>query len=76
MQPREMAIIRATIWRLALLKPAIVVTGLMMAWQAAECGLMRHHGHAMICASLVMANLLAYGLADRTHKLAREALKG
>jgi hypothetical protein len=42
---------------------AVCVIGLEMAWQAIECGFLRHHGHSMLCAIGVLINCITFEIA-------------
>ena len=68
------AMLRATRWRTSLLQAAVCVVGAGMVWQAAQCALLGHHGHAIFCGVGVMINLLSYEIAARTRAVADAAL--
>jgi len=68
------AMLRDTLWRTSFLQAIVVVAGLGMAWQAAECALLGHHGHAILCGIGVAINVLSYEIATRTRAAAKEAL--
>jgi len=45
-----------------------------MAWQAIECGLLRHHGHSTLCAIGVLINCITFEIAENARAYARAAL--
>jgi hypothetical protein len=74
MTARDAPMLRATVWRTSFLQGAVCITGAVMAWHAAECAVLGHHGHACLCAIGVMINLLSYDIAAGTRALALTAL--
>jgi hypothetical protein len=71
---RTAATLRGTMRVAALVQAGTVVVGIVMAWQAMECALVRHHGNSILCAFGVMLNLFSYRLSADTRERARIAL--
>jgi len=68
------ATLRSTVRLAALVQAGALVVGLVMAWQAIQCALMRHHGNSMLCTFGVMINLYSFGFAAKTLERARDVL--
>src|SRR5262249_61714598 len=68
MTPRDdsEAMLRETWWRISLLQAIAFVAGTIMAWQAVECALLRHNGHAIIWGIGVLISLFTYAIDART----------
>jgi hypothetical protein len=66
--------LRATVRRTSLLQAAAAIIGTAMALQAAHCGLIGHHGRAILSTIGAAINYLSFETAARTCALAGDAL--